>query len=59
MFADGDRFVWLIYVNDRVPEVPGVRISGSAATLDKAAAAMLNAYARIRAKARLPKPQPK
>ena len=43
-----DRFVWLIYVNDRVPEVPGVAINGSAATLDEAAAAMLKAYARMR-----------
>jgi hypothetical protein len=33
---DGDRFVWSIYVNDHVPEVPGVPISGWAATLDRA-----------------------
>ena len=32
----GDRFVWSIYVNDHVPEVPGVPISGWAATLDRA-----------------------
>ena len=55
---DGDRFVWSIYVNDHVPEVPGVPISSSAATLDKATTAMLKSYARMRAKAGLPKPQP-
>ena len=52
---EGDRFVWSIYVNDHVPEVPGVPISGSAATLDKATAAMLTNYGRMRAKAGLPK----
>ena len=55
---DGDRFVWSIYVNDHVPEVPGVPISGSAATLERATAAMLTSYGRMRAKAGLPKPQP-
>ena len=55
---DGDRFVWSIYVNDHVPKVPGVPISGSAATLDKATAAMLTSYGRMRAKAGLPQPQP-
>ena len=55
---DGDRFVWSIYVNDHVPEVPGVPISGSAATLDMATAAMLRSYGRMRAKAGLPEPQP-
>ena len=57
VYADGDRFVWSIYVNDQFPKVPGVSISGSAATLDEAAAAMLKAYARMRAKAGLPKSQ--
>jgi hypothetical protein len=51
----GDRFVWSIYVNDHVPEVPGVPISGSAATLERATAAMLTSYGRMRAKAGLPK----
>jgi len=55
---DGDRFVWSIYVNDRVPKVPGAPISGSAATLDKATAAMLRSYARMSAKAGLSQPQP-
>ena len=55
---DGDRFVWSIHVNDHVPEVPGVPISGWAATLDRATAAMLTSYGRMRAKAGLPKPQP-
>ncbi len=32
---DGDRFVWSINVNDHAPEVPGVPISGWAATLDR------------------------
>ena len=53
---EGDRFVWSIYVNDHVPEVPGVPISGSAATLDKATAAMLKSYGQMRAKAGLPQP---
>ena len=52
----GDRFVWSITVNDRVPEVPGVPISGSAATLDKATAAMLKSYGQMRAKVGLPQP---
>ena len=47
---DGDRFVWSIYVNDHVPKVPNVPISGSAATLDKATAAMLKSYGQMRAK---------
>ena len=55
---DGDRFVWSIYVNVHVPEVPGVPISGSEATLDMATAAMLRSYGRMRAKAGLPEPQP-
>ncbi len=55
---NGDRFVWSINVNDQFPKVPGVAISGSAATLGSATAAMLKAYARMRAKAGLPKPQP-
>ena len=55
---DGDRFVWSIYVNDHVPEVPGVPISGSEATLDMGHAAMLRSYGWMRAKAGLPKPQP-
>ena len=55
VYADGDRFVWSITVDDQFPKVPGVAISGSAATVDKAAVAMLNAYARMR-KAGLPKP---
>ena len=54
----GDRFVWSIYVNHDVPKVPNVPISGSAATLDKATAAMLKSYGQMRAKAGLPKPQP-
>ena len=54
----GDRFVWSIYVNDHVPKVPGVPISGTSATLDKAIAAMLKSYGQMRAKAKLPKPQP-
>ena len=48
---DGDRFVWSIYVNDHVPKVPDVPISGSAATLDKATAAMLKSYGKMLAKA--------
>ena len=55
---DGDRFVWSIYVNDHVPKVPGAPISGSAATLDKATAAMLRSYAQMSAKAGLSQPQP-
>ena len=47
----GDRCVWSIYLNDHVPKVPGVPISGSAATLDKATAAMLKCYGQMRAKA--------
>ena len=38
----GDRFVWLISV------APGVSISGWAATLDKATAAMLKSYGQMR-----------
>ena len=53
----GDRFVWSIYVNDHAPRVPGVPISGSEATLDKATAAMLRSYGRMRAKGGMPKPQ--
>ena len=34
----GDRFVWSIYVNNHVPKIPGVPISGSAATLDNSLA---------------------
>ena len=52
---EGDRFVWSIYVTDDVPEVLGVPISGWAATLDRATAAMLTSYGRMRAKAGLPK----
>ena len=55
---DGDRFVWSIYVSGRVPKVPGAPINGSAATLDKATAAMLRSYARMSAKAGLSRPQP-
>jgi hypothetical protein len=55
---DDDRFVWSIYVNDHLPKVPGVPISGSAATLDKATAAMLKCYGQMRAKAELPPRQP-
>jgi len=55
---DGDRFVWSIYVNDHVPKIQGVPISGWAATLDKATAAMLKSYGQMRAKAGLPQPQP-
>jgi hypothetical protein len=51
---DGERFVWSVTINDHVPKVPGVPISGSAATLDKATAAMLKNYARMRGKAGLP-----
>ena len=54
----GDRFVWSTYVNNHVPKVPGVSISGWAETLDKATAAMLKSYGQMRAKAGLPKPQP-
>lgn len=36
---DGDRFVWSIYINGHVPQVPGVPISGSAVELEQAAAA--------------------
>ena len=50
----GDRFVWSI----TIPKVPGVSISGWAETLDKATAAMLRSYGRMRAKAGLPRPQP-
>ena len=52
----GDRFVWSITINDHVPKVPGAPSSGSAATLDKATAAMLRSYARMRAKAGLRQP---
>ena len=55
---DGDRFVWSIYVNDRVPKVPGAPISSSAATLDKATAAMLKSYGKMLATAGPPQPQP-
>ena len=55
---DGDRFVWSIYVNDHVPEVPGVPITGWAGTLDRATAACKRSYGRMREKAGLPKPQP-
>jgi len=53
----GARFVWSIYVNDHVPEVAGVPISGSAETLDKATAAMLKSYGKMRAKDGPPQPQ--
>ena len=53
----GDSFVWSITINDHVPNVPSAPINGLAATLDQAAAAMLRSYARMRAKAGLPKPQ--
>jgi hypothetical protein len=46
---DGDRFVWSITINDHNPAVPGAPISGSAATLDEATAAMLRSYGRMRA----------
>ena len=55
---DGDCFVWAIYINGHVPKVKGTPISGSAATLDMATAAMLRSYGRMRAKAGLPEPQP-
>ena len=53
----GDRFVWSIYINGHVPQVPGVPISGQAVTLDRATAKFKRSYGRMRAKAGLPKPQ--
>ena len=53
---EGDRFVWSINVNDHVPKLPGVAISGWAPTLDRATAAMLKSYGQMRAKAGVPQP---
>ena len=54
---DGDRFVWSIYMNGHVPQVPGVAISGATETLQEASAQFKRSYEAMRAKARLPKPQ--
>jgi hypothetical protein len=53
---DGDAFVWTIYMNGHVPQVPSVPISGSAATLDEAAVAFKRSHERMREAAGLPKP---
>ena len=54
---DDARWVWTIFINSHVPQVPGVPISDHAVTLDEAASAFKRSYEAMRAKAGLPKPQ--
>ena len=54
---DGDRFVWTIYMNGHVPQVPNVPISGYAVTLDEASSQFKQSYEVMRTKAGLPRPQ--
>ena len=44
LLPEGHRYYWTIYISDRVSQVPGVPISGLAATLDEACAAFKRAY---------------
>lgn len=54
---EGSRYVWSITINEHVPQVEGVPISGSAMTLDEAETQFNRTYEAMRSKAGLPKPQ--
>ncbi len=54
---DGERWVWSIYINGHVPQVPGVPISGHAVTLDEASSQFKQSYEAMRTKGGLPRPQ--
>ena len=53
----GDRWLWTIFMNGHVPQIPNVPISGLAVTLDEAASQFKQSYEAMRTKARLPRPQ--
>ena len=47
------RWVWTIFINRHVPQVPNVPISGTAVTLDEAVSQFKRSYEAMRAKAGL------
>ena len=55
----GDRWLWTIFMNGHVPQIPNMPISGLAVTLDEAALQFKQSYEAMRTKAGLPRPQPR
>ena len=51
----GDRWLWPIFMNGHVPQIPNVPISGLAVTLDEAASQFKQSYEAMRTKAGIAK----